>query len=190
MYIFGYGSLININSAQKSFKRKLQHEDFITVVLSGFKKVWNSIEYIEFENESKVYEGIFLNLQKKPDTSTNGVVLKITEDEFEFLKKREKNYSCIKLDVDDIEGLDTTEEIYTFATTKEDKIAKEDNTSCVIPKRYIGLLEEGVLPYDKEFKEEFINSYSDYPFDIKDGVYKFSDPIQNKFAKDGIGDES
>ena len=32
MYIFGYGSLVNIKSAQKSFKRELQQEDFIPVV--------------------------------------------------------------------------------------------------------------------------------------------------------------
>ena len=39
MYIFGYGSLVNINSAQKSFKRELKHEDFIEVQVKGFKKL-------------------------------------------------------------------------------------------------------------------------------------------------------
>lgn len=190
MYIFGYGSLININSAQKSFKRKLQTKDFLPVVLYGYEKVWNSIEYIEFENEKKVYEGIFLNLQKNPKANTNGIVIKITEEEFQFLKQREKNYSCLTLDVADIFGLETDEKIYTFITTKEDKIANKSNTKCVIPKRYIDLLEEGISFYDDKFKKEFISSYSNYPFKIKDGIYKFSDPIQNKFAKDGIANES
>lgn len=90
MYIFGFGSLININSAQKSFRRKLQRRDFIPVILKGYEKIWNSIEYIEFEDEEKVYEGIFLNLQKQPSSTTNGVVLKITPEEFEFLKKEKK----------------------------------------------------------------------------------------------------
>ncbi|WP_321471205.1 hypothetical protein [Halarcobacter sp.] len=190
MYIFGFGSLININSAQKSFRRKLQRRDFIPVILKGYEKIWNSIEYIEFEDEEKVYEGIFLNLQKQPSSTTNGVVLKITPEEFEFLKKREKNYSFIKLDGKDIEGIDTNEEIYTFITKNEDRIAKKSNKFCVIPQKYINLLEEGLSSYNEDFKKEFVNSYSSCPFPIKDGKYRFSDPIQNKFAKDGIGDES
>ena len=75
MYIFGYGSLVNINSAQKSFKRELKHEDFIPIVLNGYKKVWNSIEYIIFENEEEVSNGIFLNLEKNENSQTNGTLL-------------------------------------------------------------------------------------------------------------------
>ena len=187
MYIFGYGSLVNINSAQKSFKRELKHEDFIPIVLNGYKKVWNSIEYIVFENEEKVTNGIFLNLEKSENSSTNGTLLKITQEEFEFLKLREKNYSCIELK--SISGFDTKEKIYTFMTTNKEKIAHKNCENCFIPKKYINLLEEGLKPYSKDFKEEFINSYSSFPFLIKEGNYIFSDPIQNKFAKDGIKNE-
>lgn len=187
MYIFGYGSLVNIKSAQKSFKRELKHEDFIPVVLNGYKKAWNSIEYIVFENETEVSNGIFLNLEEDKEASTNGVLLQITDEEFEFLKLREKNYSCIELK--DISGFETKEKIYTFKTTNKEKIAHDDCSSCFIPKKYIGLLEDGIEPYSKEFQDEFVKSYSSYPFSIKDGTYKFSDPIQNKFAKDGIKDE-
>lgn len=187
MYIFGYGSLVNISSAQKSFKRELKHEDFIPVVVNGYKKVWNSIEYIQFENESSSINGIFLNLEKDLNTSTNGVLLKITDDEFEFLKLREKNYSCIEIKT--IKDFETSEKIYTFMTTNEEKIATKESKNCFIPKKYIGLLEDGLNPYDKEFQNEFVESYSNFPFEIKDGTYKFVDPIQNKFAKDGIRDE-
>lgn len=190
MYIFGYGSLVNINSAQKSFKRVLKHEDFIPVVINGFEKSWNSIEYIIFEGEENISNGIFLNLKENKNAKTNGVLLKIDSDEFEFLKLREKNYSCIKLPAKAFEGINTDEEIYTFMTTKEDKLAKAGQESCVIPKKYIGLLEEGLSSYDKEFQKEFVASYSNYPFKIKEGTYKFSDPIQNKFAKDGLKDDS
>ncbi len=187
MYIFGYGSLVNISSAQKSFKRELKHEDFIPVVVNGYKKAWNSIEYIVFDGEEEIINGIFLNLQEDKNSNTNGVLLKITEEEFEFLKLREKNYSCIE--ISSVEDFQTDEKIYTFMTTREEKIAKADDESCYIPKKYISLLEDGLKPYENKFKEEFVSSYSNYPFPIKDGTYKFSDPIQNKFAKDGIKDE-
>lgn len=188
MYIFGYGSLVNIASAQKSFKRELKHEDFIPVVVNGYKKAWNSIEYIIFENETEISNGIFLNLQKDNNSSTNGVLLKITDEEFEFLKLREKNYSCIE--IKSLRDFKTEEKIYTFMTTNEEKIANSSTSSCFIPRKYIGLLEDGLAPYSNEFKKEFISSYSNYPFEIKDGKYIFSDPIQNKFAKDGIKNES
>lgn len=184
MYIFGYGSLININSAQKSFSRELKHEDFIPVVVNGYKKVWNSIESIIFEGEDEISNGIFLNLQKDISSSTNGVLLKITNEEFEFLKLREKNYSCIE--IESVQDFITNEKIYTFMTTNVEKIATKDSLNTFIPKKYINLLEDGVLPYSSEFKKEFISSYCNYPFKIKEGTYKFSDPIQNKFAKDGI----
>ena len=37
MYLFGYGSLINIISAQKSFKRKLLQTDLLPVKIKLFE---------------------------------------------------------------------------------------------------------------------------------------------------------
>lgn len=189
MYIFGYGSLLNIKSAQKSFKRELKHEDFIPVVIKGFEKIWNSIEYIQFEDETTISNGIFLNLNKKENSQTNGVLLKISNEEFEYLKLREKNYSCIEINKNDILGFDCKEKTVTFMTTNKSKIAKVGDKNCFIPKKYIELLEEGCIPYEKSFQEDFKTSYSNYLFEIKRGKYIFSDPVQNKFAKDGIKDE-
>ena len=190
MYIFGYGSLLSINSAQKTFKRELKQDDFIPVTLQGYEKIWNSIEYIVFENEKEIKKGIFLNLKKDFKSKTNGILLKISPEEFDFLKLREKSYSCISLNPDDIIGFKTKENIYTFITTNKEKIANQGDKNCFIPRKYISLLEEGAKAYEEKFSKEFIESYQNFLFDIKDGVYKFSDPIQNKFAKDGLKSES
>ena len=62
MYLFGFGSLVNIKSAQNSFKnRELKKEDLIPVKIRGYKRVWNSIESICFEKE--IVNGIFLNIE-------------------------------------------------------------------------------------------------------------------------------
>jgi len=189
MYIFGYGSLVNINSAQKSFKRELKDKDFIPVVLNGYKKSWNSIEYIVFEDEDKISNGVFLNLTKCENSKTVGVLLEITKQEFEFLKLREKNYSCIELFSKNIDGFNSDQKIYTFVTTNKRKIANIGQKDCVIPKKYIDLLENGLSIYSEDFRKKFINSYSNFPFKIKEGRYSFSDPIQNKYAKDGFKNE-
>lgn len=62
MYLFGFGSLINLASAQKSFKRVLTQNDLKPVKIKGYERVWNAIESIAFEEE--IVNGVFLNIQK------------------------------------------------------------------------------------------------------------------------------
>ena len=97
MYLFGFGSLINLKSAQKSFTRVLSQNDLIPVEIKGYKRVWNSIENIKFKDNDEEINGVFLNLQKDENASVNGVIIKITQSEFEILKLREK---LGKLDID------------------------------------------------------------------------------------------
>ena len=89
MYLFGFGSLINLKSAQKSFTRVLSQDDLIPIEIKSYKRVWNSIENIKFEDNKEI-NGVFLNLQKDENASVNGVIIKITQSEFEILKLREK----------------------------------------------------------------------------------------------------
>ncbi|MGJ0316569.1 hypothetical protein NG754_08565 [Aliarcobacter cryaerophilus] len=182
MYLFGFGSLVNIKSAQNSFKnRELKKEDLISVKIRGYKRVWNSIESICFEKE--IVNGIFLNIQKDENSYIFGVMIKISEEEFEVLKLREKNYSCITIKKEDIFNQNLDEDLIAFMTTKEDKIAKIGQENCFIPSRYIEIVKEGVKNFSKEFQDNFEDIFSNFPFEIKEGIYTFSDPIQNQAAK-------
>lgn len=182
MYLFGFGSLVNIKSAQNSFKnRELKKEDLIPVKIRGYKRVWNSIESICFEKE--IVNGIFLNIQKDENSYIFGVMIKISEEEFEVLKLREKNYSCVTIKKEDIFNQNLDEDLIAFMTTKDDKIAKIGQENCFIPSRYIQIVKEGVKNFSKEFQDNFEDIFSNFPFEIKDGIYTFSDPIQNQAAK-------
>ena len=182
MYLFGFGSLVNIKSAQNSFKnRELKKEDLIPVKIRGYKRVWNSIESICFEKE--IVNGIFLNIQKDENSYIFGVMIKISEEEFEVLKLREKNYSCITIKKEDIFNQNLDEDLIAFMTTKDDKIAKIGQENCFIPSRYIQIVKEGVKNFSKEFQDNFEDIFSNFPFEIKEGIYTFSDPIQNQAAK-------
>jgi|UniRef100_UPI00404862B8 hypothetical protein len=186
MYLFGFGSLININSAQKSFDRKLNQNDLIPVKIKGFKRVWNSIENIKFEDEKEV-NGIFLNIQKENNSFVNGVIIKITQEEFDILKLREKNYSYIKIEAKNILGYEIDEEYaIAFMTTNSEKIAKTGDENCFIPSKYIDILTQAFEYYDNEFINEYKNSLENFPFPLKNGKYSFSDPIQNKIAREGV----
>ena len=182
MYLFGFGSLVNIKSAQNSFKnRELKKEDLIPVKIRGYKRVWNSIESICFEKE--IVNGIFLNIQKDENSYIFGVMIKISEEEFEVLKLREKNYSCVTIKKESVINQKLDDDLIAFMTTKEDKIAKIGQKNCFIPSLYIEIVKEGVKNFSKEFQDNFEDIFSNFPFEIKEGIYTFSDPIQNQAAK-------
>ena len=183
MYLFGYGSLINITSAQKSFKRVLKQEDLIPVCIKGYEKVWNSIENIKFDEEN--VNGVFLSLKENPSASTTGVVLEITEEEFELLKLREKNYSQITIKASNAD-IPLNSDIVAFMTTNEEKIAKKGDENCFIPVKYIEILTNSFSSYSDDFVNKYKECLKDYPFALKEGTYTFCDPIQNKFAKKGF----
>lgn len=184
MYLFGFGSLINIKSAQNSFKnRKLTQKDLIPVKIKGYKRVWNSIESIKFEDEQ--INGIFLNIQKDVNATMYGIMIKISQEEFEVLKLREKNYSCIKIDKENVLNQNIEEDLIAFMTINEDKIAQKGYFNSYIPSKYIEIIQDGLLYYDEDFNEDFKKILENFPFELKIGDYTFTDPIQNQAAKRG-----
>lgn len=185
MYLFGYGSLINITSAQKSFKRKLKQEDLIPVSIKGYEKIWNSIEYIQFADKIKI-NGVFLNLEKNNLKKTNGILIKITDEELKTLKIREKNYSCISIKANDVEGYSLDEDVIAFMTTKKDRIATNASENCFIASKYIDILTNSFNVYSNDFVLEYKKSLSTFPFPLKTGTYSFCDPLQHKIAREGI----
>lgn len=183
MYLFGFGSLINLASAQKSFKRVLSQDDLIPIRIKGFKRVWNAVESIAFQDE--MVNGIFLNIQKDDTSILNGVAIKITLEELEILKLREKNYSCINIEKNRILNSDINNDLIAFMTTNEEKIAKIGDKNSFIPAKYIDIVKNALENYDNDFKKDFESTFQDYPFPLKEGIYTFTDPIQNKAAREG-----
>ena len=129
--------------------------------------------------------GVFLNLEKNPNSSTNGVIIKITNEELELLKLREKNYACIRIKAENAD-IDLDSDIVAFMTIKEENLAKKEDKNCFIPSKYIDILTNAFPAYSDAFVNEYRKCLEDYPFLLKEGTYTFSDPIQNKFAKEGV----
>ena len=184
MYLFGFGSLINLASAQKSFKRVLTQNDLIPVKIKGYKRVWNALESIVFDKEC--VDGVFLNIQKDENSILYGVVIEISQKELEILKLREKNYSCITIKTQDILSQNIKNDLTAFMTTNPKKIASLGSSNCFIPSKYIDVVKNALENYDEDFKENFKEIFQNYPFAIKEGNYTFLDPIQNKAAREGI----
>ena len=184
MYLFGFGSLINLASAQKSFKRVLTQNDLKPVKIKGYERVWNAIESIAFEEE--IVNGVFLNIQKNKDFILDGVVIEISNEELEVLKLREKNYSCIVIKSADVLDETINSDLIAFMTTNKEKIAFIGQKDSFIPKKYVEVVKEALKNYDEDFKKGFEKTFENYPFPLKEGFYTFTDPIQNKVAREGI----
>ena len=184
MYLFGYGSLINLSSAQNSFKRVLTQDNLIPVKIKGYERVWNAIESIQFENE--VVNGIFLNIKENENSVLNGVMIKISQEELEILKLREKNYSCVVIEDKDVIDNKVDSDLIAFMTTNEKKVAKVGDSNSFIPSKYIEVVKSALKDYEDDFEKEFRKTFENYPFPLKDGFYTFTDPIQNKAAREGI----
>ncbi len=184
MYLFGFGSLINLASAQKSFKRVLSQDDLIPVKIKGYERVWNALESIQFEEEK--VNGVFLNIQKNENSILNGVVIEISQEELEILKLREKNYSCITIKSSDVINKTFDSDLIAFMTTNEEKLAKIGDVNTYIPNKYIDVVKEALKNYDDDFVKGFEKTFQNYPFVLKEGSYIFTDPIQNKVAREGM----
>ena len=184
MYLFGFGSLINLASAQKSFKRVLTQNDLKPVKIKGYERVWNAIESIAFEEEK--VNGVFLNIQKNKDSILNGVVIEISNEELEVLKLREKNYSCIVIKSVDVLDETINSDLIAFMTTNKEKIAFIGQENSFIPNKYVDVVKEALKNYDENFKKGFEKTFENYPFPLKEGFYTFTDLIQNKVAREGI----
>jgi hypothetical protein len=184
MYLFGYGSLINLSSAQKSFKRVLTQNNLIPVKLKGYERVWTALESIQFEEEK--VNGVFLNIKKNENSIIDGVIIEISQEELEVLKLREKNYSCIIIESKDVLENSFTSNLIAFMTTNEKKLAKVGDINTFIPLKYIEVVKNALKNYDDDFIKGFEKSFENYPFPLKDGLYTFTDPIQNSAAREGI----
>lgn len=184
MYLFGFGSLINLASAQKSFKRILTQNDLIPIKIKGYERVWNAIESIQFGTE--IVNGVFLNIQKNEDAILDGVVIKISQEELEILKLREKNYSCITIESKDVLSEKFDSDLIAFMTTNQEKLAKKGDLNTFIPSKYIEVVKEALKDYSDDFVKEFGKSFQNYPFPLKEGNYTFTDPVQNCIAREGI----
>ncbi|MEK7510367.1 MAG: gamma-glutamylcyclotransferase family protein [Patescibacteria group bacterium] len=82
-YIFGFGSLMNEESLQKTLPNKK-----ITswAILKGYRRAFNKAGRKKHR---------YLNLKPAPTAQVKGVLIRVTQDELEELKHREEGYDLV-----------------------------------------------------------------------------------------------
>ena len=109
-FVFGYGSLVNLENLQKYLGRKLiPGSDFIICGLTNFHRCWNIAmdNRVDLPNYKYYIEGktgkrpdifvTFLNIRPHPNKTIIGVLFRVSEQELENLDQRERNYQRIDI---------------------------------------------------------------------------------------------
>ena len=174
-YIFGYGSLINLHSLEKSIGRLLDISEVIPADLKNYRRVWNLKEQLYSAALDRDVCGIFLNIEQDISHVINGIIFKVTDSEFEQLKRRERNYDVVEVSNSIVsEDLELTKKtISTFVASNPDVLQNNGKTNCYVMRNYVYLLESGCKTINDQFWENFKASTAAHEFDELDGAYSF-----------------
>ena len=175
-YIFGYGSLMNLRSLSKTIKREMLISDILPVKLLDYARVWNLKEKVFSEKLRRNITAIFLNIKPSVNRFVNGVIFKVSDNEFLYLQERERNYTrlnvtrkIITYDGLKIENL----EIFVFISTEKKYIQKSQTSNCYVMEKYIQMVAEGCSEIGTYFLNDYKNTSSNNPFDRLEGNYTF-----------------
>lgn len=187
MYIFAYGSLINLKSANKSVERNLKQSDLLPVTLLGYRRTWDLIETVYSIDLDRNISAVFLNLTKSPGMYVNGVLIPVNQSEFELIAKREKNYEMVNISKY-ISSCDSSlgeklqsNKIFTVIAKNEFQINNSQNKVYFLDE-YNKLVMDGVNSFGEFFREEYKQTTDISDLEIVKGKYTFIDQLQNSLT--------
>ena len=67
VYVFGYGSLMNPPSIERSFGRSVDPADLIPVRVSGYRRGWYAVDSVFSEHDNRVVGGVFHQAPRRAD---------------------------------------------------------------------------------------------------------------------------
>ena len=109
-FVFGYGSLVNVENLEQHLRRKLTSgSDFMICGLKNFRRCWNiamdnsldlpNYKYYRDRQTGKRLDGFvtFLNIRPVQSQTIIGILFGVSEQELENLDRRERNYHRINV---------------------------------------------------------------------------------------------
>lgn len=180
--LFGYGSLINLESASRTVQRKLTREDINAGILEGYERNWTLWDDVTASTLEKQVRGVFLNLAPLQNAFCNGVMFEISDEELAYFVSREKNYNCV-----DVTNLITRTEriiaagyrVVTFVG-KAEHIVTAATDGYFVFDRYLDIVNTGVHAMGNEFINVFNNTTRPNIFPTLPGIYTFVNTAQQK----------
>lgn len=174
--VFGYGSLINRSSAEKTLGRTLCKNQICCATAHHFMRSWTARGCVRLQVKEKIIpcDAVFLDLTASQGGQCNGVVIEVSQRELAQLDIREKGYERCVVELETPEGLVSG---YTYVIPEADKFGHG-----IILGNYKKIIDEALQELPDSFGAQFWESTlaSDVP--VMDGNYIFEDCEQNGAA--------
>ena len=109
--------------------------DILPVKLLDYARVWNLKEKVFSEKLRRNITAIFLNIKPSVNRFVNGVIFKVSDNEFLYLQERERNYTRINVTrkIITYDGLKIENlEIFVFISTEKKYIQKSQTSNCYV----------------------------------------------------------
>jgi len=142
MYIFGYGSLLNSTSRERTG----QTGKPIPAIVHGLTRYWSLID------DSYVLSPLAVNTG---DGQVNGVLLNVNQKTLEEFDIREAGYQRVKIPIQNIKTFayfDQSEDVWVYITNN----IKAPTISSPIVQSYVDTVIYGCLEISENFAEHFI----------------------------------
>ncbi len=148
MIVFGYGSLINIDSLKKTIPniKKLYKGKLI-----GYKRVFDLQAVRKLGEQGPV---AVLDIEEDIDSVVNGVYFDINEEELESLKEREIIYKCIKIDIQTEDG----GQISGITFQAKERPRTNFKFGCELQAKYLDTCLSGAKKLGSDFYNCFLES--------------------------------
>lgn len=156
IYIFGYGSLINMkeNKELKFIKRRI----ICPVMVNGLKRAFNV--------SSSNYKVLGVKDTKDIQKKCNGILIKIDNaEEFAKILQREANYTPKELDLSRISfpykkkiTLHSDDKVLCFYPKSKFTLTQKNSKELDIRPEYLNICLTGASNFGKEFLQDFIST--------------------------------
>ena len=176
--IFGYGSLINPRSAEKTLGRSLCTHEMGCATLPNYLRSWTAPDCVKLQSIDKHIipcDALFLDLTAQIGKSCSGVAIEVCERELRMLDIREKGYERCAVELRCNEGKVLPAYAYIIPET-------EKFHSGIILARYKQMIDEALPDYPNSFAQRFWQDTMPSENPVVEGEYIFMHQAQNKAA--------
>lgn len=176
-YLFGYGSLINRSSAERTLGRSLCCHEVHCATLADYIRSWTARDCVKLKKDGQVTpcDALFLDLSPQQNAQCNGVVIQVDQRELSRLDIREKGYERITVNIQ----LGTEQTLQAFAYMIPEVNKREHG---IILRRYRQLIEDALGDYPETFARQFWANTQTCNAPLIDGDYIFDCSQQNAAA--------
>lgn len=176
-YVFGYGSLINLESAEKTLGRAVRDEEVRIVDADDFARLWRLVVQVTVTGyRDNPVNAVFLDIVDQVGEKCNGILIEVSKDELERLDVREKYYDRIDI-TENVRPRVSDGKVFVYQGNP--KFFAENFPNPRILAQYKDIVRKGTLHWGKDFARNFEQTTRPHRFETIEGPYKFHDPDQN-----------